>query len=85
MHVGKGGAVSELMGVTMLGFGEDETRLIVFRFDIGKYQSNPLSAGLVAGDACALFCRSVAVVMRLDLTKCATGNQAPQLGCWTIQ
>lgn len=53
--------------------------LMVFMFDIAKYQSNPLTPGLVAGDACALFCRSVAAVMRLDYMKCTLGYQAAQM------
>ena len=54
-------------------------RLIVFRFDIARYQSNPLAPGLEAGPAGVLFDRSVAVVAGLDFTKCTSGNIGAQL------
>lgn len=48
--------------------------LIVFRFDIAKYMSNPLAPGLEGGTASILFSDSVAVLARLDPTKWELGT-----------
>jgi hypothetical protein len=59
--------------------GQAHPWLIVFRFDIAKYRSDPLAARFGVGDACALFCRSGAVVVGLNYMKFTPANQAAQL------
>jgi hypothetical protein len=55
------------------------SRLIALRFDIARYQSNPLTLDFEVGDAAALFCRSVAVAMGFDYAKCELGHSSPGL------
>ena len=55
------------------------SRLIVFRFDLAKYRSNPLAPEFGVGGTAALFCRSIAIVAGLDYSKGMLGRQAGEL------
>jgi hypothetical protein len=52
------------------------SRLVALRFDIARYQSNPLTPDFEVGDAAALFCRSVSAAMGFDYAKCELGHSS---------